>query len=232
MSAAESGFVSVSVKSNVFSVFSSHFGHTLLYDVVVSSFTPGFVGGEVGVTSRSVPVASDRFGFEVAVDSVALSDSFDDVSSQPHVVSALDSFCDSHLILPLGRSNFGIDSGDLQPSVEEASVGHFDHFSSESVGGSHSAVVLALGHGESVLWPSVGSGNEVAFLGSQEEFLLDSEPRVVLLCVFHHFVREVSEVVSGRSDFVVDESFAENEDGVAVHSEGVLHVADWFQPDL
>jgi hypothetical protein len=89
-----------------------------------------------------------------------------------------------------------------------------------------------LRHGESILWPSVGSGNQVAFLGSEEEFLLDSEPRVVFFGIFHDFVCEVSEIVSGGSDFVVDESFAENEDGVAVHSEGILYVTDRFQPDL
>jgi hypothetical protein len=113
------------------------------------------------------------------------------------VISALDSLGDTHLILPLSGGDFGVDSGDAESCVQEASQGGLDDGSSEGVFVSDGAVVSSLLIWEPSFrpsqWPGVGgSGSD-----EEEELLFDSEPWVLVLGFVHDLVSQVSEIVSG-----------------------------------
>lgn len=54
----------------------------------------------------------------------------------------------------------------------------------------------------------------------------------MLFDLLENLLSQKTEVESSRSHFVPDEGLAQDQDGVAILSKGVLAVADWFQPDL
>jgi len=184
-----------------------HPGHTFINDVIIASVFSTFHSREIRMAAGSVPVTLDWLGLIVYIHSKLFPDSAEDVFSQPHVVTAFDTSGDTDLVLPLAGGDFSIDAGDLESGVDHAAVGSVHDVTAKGVGGAHAAVVLALRLGEAVFGPAIGTGEVASLLLSHKELLFDTEPRVVFFGFFHDLGDDMSEVVSGRSDFVMDEGF-------------------------
>jgi hypothetical protein len=123
------------------------------------------------------------------------------------VVTALNTTSDTNLVFPLAGGHFSVNSGDLETSVDHAAVGAVHDFTTKGIGGTNTAVVLALGLGETILRPSIWAGVIASILLSHEEFLFDTEPRVVFFGFFHDLIGQVTEIKTGRSNLIMDEGF-------------------------
>jgi len=126
------------------------------------------------------------------------------------MVTTLDTFGDSDLILPLGRSNLTIDARNLQAGIQEGSVGGLHDLTTDGITGPDSAVIAALRLRISVLGPSIGTGHQLTIFRGQEVLLFNAEPRVVILDFVENLGHQITEVVSGGSNFVPDESLTQD----------------------
>ena len=83
--------------------------------------------------------------------------------------------------LPLGRHDFGIDSGDVDASKHTGLVMSLHDVAAENLAGSHTAIVWALWGRETSLGPAVW----LVVLVEQGIFLLKTKPSLVLLVGLH-----------------------------------------------
>lgn len=184
------------------------------------------------MATRSVPVSQHGLGFVVHINTEFLTDTAQNIFGQPHVVTAFNTFGNTNLVFPLARSDFTVDTGNLETSVDHATVSLLHDISSNGIGSSHATVILALGFRESVFGPSQRTGEVTTLFLGHEEFLFNSEPRFMFFGFFHDLVGHGSEVESGRSHLIVNVGFAKSQEGVTVLSEGVFDHTDGFEPDL
>ena len=90
-----------------------------------------------------------------------------------------------HLVLPLGGHDLGVDAADLHPGMKAGLVVSLDDVAPNGGSGASRAVVGALRTRVAARRPPkgpLGPGVEESVL------LLDSEPRLVLLGLLHHYV--------------------------------------------
>ena len=80
------------------------------------------LGRVVGVTTSTVPVSLERLGVERGFDSPLFSDSEQEESGHPEMVSHLDTLTRTDLELPLSGHDFGVDTRDLDTGVETSSL--------------------------------------------------------------------------------------------------------------
>jgi len=225
-------FVAFSVQENVVSVHLGHAGHAFIEDVVVATIFSTLLGGEVGMAAGSVPVTLNGLGLEVHIHAELFSDATENELGQPHVVTAFNTTGNTNLVLPLAGSHFTVDTCDFQASIDHAAVGAIHDFTAKGIGGTHTTVILALGLGKTILWPSIRTRIVGTVFFSHEELLFYSEPRVLVFGLFHDFVRHVTEIETGRSDLVMNEGFTKHQEGVAVLSEWIFDHTDWLEPDF
>lgn len=76
----------------------------------------------VRVATSTVPVALEGLGVERGLDSPLLSDTEQEESGHPEVVTHLDTGTWADLELPLGGHDFGVDTGDVDTGVETSSL--------------------------------------------------------------------------------------------------------------
>merc|ERR1712209_182148 len=112
--------------------------------------------GEVGVSSRSIPVTGHRLRVKRHHDTEVLRHPLEEVSADPEVGAHVDSLSGANLVLPLGGHHLGVGSRDPNPSIEASSVVSLNNVSSVDVAGTDSAIVRALGSREAVLGPAEG----------------------------------------------------------------------------
>lgn len=84
----------------------------------------------------------------------------------------LDALTRADLELPLGGHDLGIGAGDFDAGVEAGLVVRLDNITTKDLGGADTAVVGALGTGETVGGPSVGAIRQV----EQGVLLLEAKP--------------------------------------------------------
>ena len=135
------------------------------------------------MASCTVPVALEGFGVERDLDAEFLSNSLEEVSGHPEMISHFDSLAGTDLEFPLRWHNFGVDTADLDSGVQAGLVVGFYDIPGVDLAGSDTAVVWALWAGEAASWPSVGSVEGV----EKSVFLLETEPGIVFLVLFHQF---------------------------------------------
>lgn len=75
--------------------------HVFLDDYLVSSFGPCLFCGIVGMGTRAVPISLDGFWLVVDVNSKVFSQSTQNITGEPDMVTTLDVLSDSDLVLPL-----------------------------------------------------------------------------------------------------------------------------------
>lgn len=83
----------------------------------------------------------------------------------------------ANLVLPLSRHDLGICTGDVDLGVQAGTVVGLDDVTAEDLAGTDTAVVGALGSGETVLGPAIWPAGDV----EEGVFLLKAEPDVVVL---------------------------------------------------
>ena len=76
----------------------------------------------VGVASSTVPVTGKRLGVEGDLDSPLLGKADEEVTSHPEVVTHFNALARSDLELPLGRHDLGVDTTDLDTSIQADAV--------------------------------------------------------------------------------------------------------------
>lgn len=124
------------------------------------------------------------------------------------MVTALNTTGDTNLVFPLAGGHLTVNTGDLETSVDHAAVGAVHDFTAKGIRGTNTAVVLALGLRETILRPSIRTRIVGPILLGHEEFLLDTEPRILVFGFFHDFVRHMTEITTGGGHLIMDEGFA------------------------
>jgi len=210
MSTSQSQIVIRSVDSDMREVSLGEEFHRF-EDSVITSFVSGGFEREVGVAARTVPVSLNRLGFKSDINIVFFADSGQKISSNPELIAALKTFNGSDLELPLTGENFSVETRDLDTSSKTASHVSFSNISTDSIGGTNGAVVLALRMSETTSGetngPSVGS----TFVLKEDVFLFKTEPRLFISSFFKDFSSIVSEVGSSRSLEIRVVGFTENQ---------------------
>jgi len=102
------------------------------------------------------------------------------------MVTNFNSLGNSDLEFPLRRSNFSIDSSNLNASIQASSQVSFSHCSTKVVSFSDGTIISALRVRETTIWPTQWPyvGGACSFL--KEIFLLNSEPRLLFLRFLHN----------------------------------------------
>jgi len=140
------------------------------------------------MSSWTSPVSWDGFRFICDIDTEFFTDSLENVSSHPQMVSTLDAFHDSHLEFPLGWSTFGIDSSNFETSIETSSQMCLSNCSAEAGSFTYGTIVSALRMGKSSNWPTKGPDLSSSCSLLKEILLFNSKPRFIRFSLFHNLV--------------------------------------------
>lgn len=129
------------------------------------------------------------------LDAELLSNTVEEVAGNPEVVTHLNTLAGANLELPLGRENLGVDTRDLDTSVQAGAVVSLNDVTAVDLAGTNTAVVRTLGARETTLGPAVGG----AELVEKGVLLLKTEPRLMVLVGLHELVAlmAVVELVRG-----------------------------------
>ena len=118
---SEAHIIVISVHSNVFVVLLSELFDGSLNNLHTTLDTHGG-GTVVSVASSAVPVTGQRLGVEGNLNTPLLGKTDEKVTGHPEVVTHLDTLARSDLELPLGRHDLGVDTADLNASIQADTV--------------------------------------------------------------------------------------------------------------
>jgi len=136
MVSSQSEVVLRSIDSNVLGVSFSEELHGFKDSVITTILSSRFEG-EVSVATRTVPITLNRLRLEGDINVVFFTNPFQDISSNPELVTSLESFNGSNLEFPLSGEDFGVETGDLDTSSKAAPHMGFSNISTNSVGRSY-----------------------------------------------------------------------------------------------
>jgi hypothetical protein len=164
-------------------------------DVLHATLLAHLLGGEVAVQTGTVPVTGTGLGVEGDLSAELFGDSVEEETSDPEVVTHLDTEAGTDLELPLGGHDLGVGTGDLDAGVQARLVVSLDDVTAVDLAGTHTAVVWALGTGETVDGPAIWSIRHI----EESVFLLETEPWLVVLVRLHELgaLVAVVELVGG-----------------------------------
>jgi len=131
---SETHIVVISVDGNVFIVFLGELFDSSLDGLNTTLGTHGS-GTEVGVAPSTVPVTGQGLGVEGDLDTPLLGKTDEEVAGHPEMVTHLNTQARANLELPLGRHDLGIDTADLDTSVQTDAVVSFDQVTREDLPG-------------------------------------------------------------------------------------------------
>jgi hypothetical protein len=136
----------------------------------------------------------------------------------PEMVTHIDSWARTDLILPLGRHNLGVDTGNVDAGEHAGFVVGFYNITAVDLSGTDTAVVRALRTGETAFRPAIWP----ATLVEKGIFLFKTEPKVVFGMCLHQFGTFVTvvELIGGA---IRVPTLAQNED--------VLTLPEWIGVD-
>lgn len=113
--------VVLSVHRDMFVVLLRQFFDSGLDVRHASGFTHS-LGAVVGVATGTVPVSLERFGVKGDDDTPLLSDTSEEETGHPEMVTHGDTLTRANLELPLRRHDFCVDTADVDTSVEASTV--------------------------------------------------------------------------------------------------------------
>ena len=153
MDAGQSLLVIIAIKFDVFDVLRSKFTHHII-DIFHAfvAFTHCQCR-EVSVAAGTIPFL-EELGGKRDRDIEIFSDSLEQVSRDPELVTNGDSFYWSDLIFPLARHNLRISSGNLNSSVKACLVVSIGYYSTKAIIRSHRAIVWTLGTRIAIVRPT------------------------------------------------------------------------------
>ena len=159
-----SGFVLAG--QSLFDAYAVH-GDVLVYflsesfgtgdDVLPTTVCPHGSSGEVGVATRTVPVAQHGLGFERGEHAKVLGDAEEQPAGNPQLVGDFQRRQGANLELPLRHHDFGIGSFDGQTGSDARSGVGLDDVTTRHTVATDAAVVRTLRCGVTVLGPAVWS---------------------------------------------------------------------------
>lgn len=195
-------------------------------DVLDSALGSHFFRRYIGVGSGSVPVSIKRLSGEGDYNSQFLSDPDEQETSEPHLITRIDTSRWSDLELPLGRHHFCVDTRDRDSTIETCFVVGLDQVTSQNLAGSDTTIVWSLRSWETASWPAVRS----TLLIHEGILLLDSEPSLVNGVLFRQLCSLMSVIELVRSAIVLP-AFCHDDDVVAA-SERVFPELDWTEEHI
>ena len=111
VSTGQSLSVVLTVQLNVFLVSLGELFNGLL-DLLHTSWGSHSKGGDIGMTTSTIPVTLQWLWMEGDLDTKLFGNSFQQVSGHPQLVTHLDALARTDLEFPLGRHDLGVDTGD------------------------------------------------------------------------------------------------------------------------
>lgn len=161
------------------------------FDVLHTALLTHLLGGDVGVETGTVPVTWDWLGVEGDLDTEFFSDTVEEVTGTPEVVTHLDTLAGTDLEFPLRWKNLSVDTRDLDASVQAGLVMSLDNITAVDIASTDGTVVWTLWTWETTLgpaiWPTVGIEESV--------LLLKTEPWLLIFVGLHDSVALVTVVV-------------------------------------
>ncbi len=124
--------VVLSIHSNVLVMPLAELGDGGL-DCLHTSRLTHSLGTVVGVATSTVPVTGERLRVEGNLDTPLLGDTLKEVTSHPEVVAHRDTLTGPNLELPLRRHDFGVDTADVDASVQARPVMRFYDITCENL---------------------------------------------------------------------------------------------------
>lgn len=106
---SKSLLIILSIKLHVEVMLGTHLDHHVINVFHSTGSLSHGLSGEVGVTSRSIPVG-EKFWLERYGEVILLGTSHEKISGDPHVVTDLNSEAWSNLVLPLSWHDLGVGS--------------------------------------------------------------------------------------------------------------------------
>jgi len=221
MTPGETFVVVCTIDEDMLLVLPLQFGDTFLNRLHTRSRLPCLKGRNVGMTSSAVPITLEGLGMKRNLDTKFLCNSLEKIACHPEMIAHLDPLTGTDLEFPLRGHDFSIDSTDFDSAVQAGLVVCLDDIAGIDFAGSDAAVVWTLWTGETTLRPAVGSIEGV----KEGVFLFETEPRVMVLELFHQFVAfgAVVEFVGGAVRVVAfceDEHVVPTSEGVRIHGNG------------
>lgn len=187
------------------------------------------------MASWSIPVCKELW-IETDCESEFLSNSLNEVSRHPHVISNLNSKAWADLILPLTWHDFSICSRDLDTSIEASFVMRICNVSSEVDIATNGAIERSLVWRETVAWPSKWSSFKSAEIRKYGIFLLNSIPWLFTFSGFKNWLWSRSEICLSWNQLFVGGVFpavalAKNQ-YVVSSSERIWIKGSWLENNL
>lgn len=217
--------VVLSVDGNVFHM---PLGELLngLFDGLHAALLTHGLGGVVGVAASTVPVAREGLGVEGDLDTPLFGNADEQETGHPEVVTHRDTLAGTDLELPLGGHDFGVDTRNVDTSIQACAVVSLDQITSKDLASSDTTVVGALRTGETTLWPLVW-----LVIGIKESvLLLETEPGFDLGALVKDLLGMVA-VVGLVGGTIVVVGLCEDEDVVST-AEGVPKDGSWTKVDV
>jgi len=180
-------------------------------DSVIASFLSGGLEREVGVAARTVPVALDRLRIKGNVNVEFFANSSQQISGNPELIAALETFNGTDLELPLTGEDFSVETRNLDTSSQAASHMSLSNISTNGIGGTNRTIVLALRISEPTSRETNRPSVRSALMLKKDVFLFKTEPGLFVNSFFKGFLSIVSKVgFSGGLEIRVI-SFAKNQ---------------------
>ena len=247
MATGQTLVVALTVDGNVLHVAGLELLHGGLDDLHTTIGTSSG-GGNVGVKTGTVPLTLDGLGLEGDTDTELLSDTVEDETGHPEVVThcidrlaclansdqfwvngaklTVNAGARANLVLPLRGHDLGVDTGDVDTSVQASPVVSLDNVTAVDLASTDTTVVRTLGTGETATGPAIrpAIGTEKGVL------LLQTEPELLLGVGLHQAGGIVAVVELVWASIGVP-GLAEDEDVVTL-AEGVGEDSDGAEVDI
>jgi hypothetical protein len=221
----ETLLVTLTVDGNVLNVTGLELLHGGLNNLHTTLGTSG-VGGNVGVKTGTVPLTLDGLGLEGDTDTELLSNTVEKETGHPEVITHIDTGARADLVLPLGRHDLSVDTGDVDTGVQAGTVVSLDDITAVDLAGTDTAVVRTLGTGETATGPAV----RPSISTEESVLLLQTEPEALTGVGLHQTVGFVTVVELVGASIGIP-GLAEDEDVVTL-AEGVGVVSDGAKVDI
>ncbi len=208
MLAGEAALVAVAVDRDVVLVALAELLAGFLDDLQ-PAFGAHRLGADVGVGTRAVPVAGDRFRIERHRKTVILAQAGEEPAGDPELVADRERSERADLVFPLAKEYFGVSAFAGQAGLETGLEVLFDQRTRGDVIGTDAAVVVPLGTW--VYGRLLGPAGDAALV-QERVLLLDAEPRLLGLVGFGERAELGAGVAGMRRRSVGQHDFAHHED--------------------
>jgi hypothetical protein len=200
MTTSKTLFIALAIHGNVLKVTSLQLFHRSL-NVFDATIGTHLSGGNVGVETGTIPVTRDGLGREGDLGPELFSNAVKEETRHPELVTHCvtvnfrniqqishtsltpNTLARADLILPLSRHDLGVDTRDLDASVQASLEMGLDNVTAEHLAGTDTTIVGTLSTRETPVWPAIWPAGRA----KECVLLLETEPEVLRGVVLHEF---------------------------------------------